>query len=121
MAVLVVDNDKRIVEATTALLQSIGHRVKGVQNTAEALQWCDWAEIILADYLLDDGESGLSLIEAVRERRPGMPAVLITAESADLIRERASAMGVPILAKPAAAADIEALLADASVLVVKSQ
>lgn len=121
LSVLVVDNDKRIVEATKALLQSIGHNVQGAHSTAEALEWCDWAEVVLADYLLDDGENGLSLIEAVRTRRPGLPAVLITAESSEMISERAKRLGVPILAKPAAAADIEALLAEVSMLQVKAE
>jgi len=121
LSVLVVDNDRRIVEASTALLKAIGHQVRGAENTAGALEWCAWADVVLADYLLNDGENGLSLIEAMRERRPGLPAVLITAESSELITARAARLGVPVLAKPAASSDIEAFLAGVSVLEIKTE
>ncbi len=62
---------------------------------------------MLVDYQLDDGEDGLSLINAVRQRRPHLPALLLTAESGEAMQVRARAMGIPVLSKPV---DPEALL-----------
>jgi signal transduction histidine kinase/Na+/proline symporter/CheY-like chemotaxis protein len=98
--VLVIDNDERIVAATSALLDRMGHTPVGGRSTADALARCGAADLMLVDYHLDDGEDGLSLIGAVRRRRPGMPALLLTAESSAAMQARAAAMRVPVLPKP---------------------
>lgn len=120
LTVLVVDNDTRIVEATTTLLVALGHRVLGAEGMADALALSDRADAVLADYQLDNGEDGLSLIGAIWEDRPGLPARLITAESSAEMRGRAQLMGVTILAKPVDPAEIEQFLADASVPEIES-
>jgi len=111
--VLVVDNDERIVEATLALLEGLGHCPFGAAGMADALGYADRVDAVLADYQLDNGEDGLTLIEAIRKRRPGLPALLITAEGSEAMRERAAAMGVEILSKPVVPEAIERFLAEA--------
>ena len=106
-AILVIDNDDRIVAATSALLDRLGHRPTGARSIAAALAACAGADLLLVDYQLDNGEDGLSLINAVRQLRPRIPALLLTAESGEAMLVRARAMGVPVLAKPV---DPEALL-----------
>jgi len=105
--VLVIDNDERIVAATCALLERLGHNPRGARSIAAALEQCADADLMLVDYHLDDGEDGLSLINAVRQRRRALPALLLTAESGEAMLVRARAMGVPVLPKPV---DPEALL-----------
>ena len=105
--ILVIDNDERIVAATSALLDRLGHRPVGARSIAEALARCADVDLMLVDYQLDDGEDGLSLINAVRQRRPHLPALLLTAESGEAMQVRARAMGIPVLSKPV---DPEALL-----------
>lgn len=119
MTVLVVDNDPLIVEATSTLLQGMGHRPIGMTGVAGALEQLDSVDAVLADYQLDNGEDGLTLIAALRDRRPGLPVRLVTAESAPEMRQRARAMGVEILSKPADPGRIARFLAEASVLEVK--
>jgi len=114
LRVLVVDNDALIVEASCALLEGLGHTALGAADSAGALALCSEADAVLADYQLDNGEDGLSLIAALRARRPGLPARLITAETGTAMRETAAAMGVTILAKPVDPADIERFLAEAA-------
>jgi signal transduction histidine kinase/CheY-like chemotaxis protein len=121
LRVLVVDNDQRIVEATTALLERLGHYPLGASDTAGALALCDGVDALLADYRLDRGEDGLRLIEAVRARRPALPALLITAESEAEMRERAASMGVEVLAKPVDPQAIERFLAEASVAEIEPE
>ena len=119
LTVLVVDNDPLIVEATSALLQGMGHRPIGVTGMGGALDQSGAVDAVLADYQLDHGEDGLSLIAALRDRRPGLPVRLVTAESAPDMQQRARAMGVEILSKPADPDRIARFLAEASVLEVK--
>lgn len=107
LTVLVIDNDERIVAATSALLERLGHHPVGGRSIAAALARCAEADLMLVDYQLDDGEDGLTLIATVREHRPGMPALLLTAESGEAMRMQAAAQQVPVLAKPV---DPEALL-----------
>lgn len=121
LRVLVVDNDARIVEATTALLAGLGHRPVGVTNVANALAVCAQVDAVLADYQLDDGEEGLSLIEAIWQHRLGLPVRLITAESGEGMKARAQQLGVTILAKPVDPGAIQRFLAEVSVLDVKPE
>ena len=79
LTVLVVDNDPLIVEATSALLHGMGHRPIGVADMAGALTQSGAVDAVLADYQLDNGEDGLTLIAALRDRRPGLPGRLVTA------------------------------------------
>ncbi len=117
--VLVVDNDARIVAATSALLSGLGHHPLGAGDIARALELADRADAVLADYQLDSGEDGLSLIEALWQQEPEMPVRLITAETGAEMRARAQWMGVSILAKPVDPALIGHFLAEVSMLQVK--
>ena len=83
-----------------ALLEGLGHHPLGAADIAGGLALCPEADVMLADYQLDNGENGLDLIAAVRQRRPALPALLVTAESGAAMKARAAALGVPIMAKP---------------------
>lgn len=98
--VLVVDNDVRILDASTALLSRLGHDPLRAATIEEALAQCADVDVMLVDYQLDHGEDGLTLIQAVRARCPGKPALLITAENGTEMQEKAGQMGVVVLAKP---------------------
>lgn len=110
--VLVVDNDARIVAATSALLERWGHHPTPARTIDEALALCEGVDLMLVDYQLDHGEDGLSLIAAVRHRCPGLPALLVTAENGDSMLRQAAAMGVPVLAKPVDPARLLRAMAD---------
>lgn len=113
--VLVVDNDPRIVEASLALLSRMGHHPIGAATVANAMAHISTIDAVLADYQLDNGEDGLTLIEQIYQQRPNVPAALITAEAVGPIRARADALSVPILSKPVGADAIAAFLAQVSV------
>lgn len=113
--VLVVDNDPRIVEASIALLERMGHRAFGAAGIEDALPHSRRVDAVLADYHLDNGEDGLTLIEAMRAEAPGLAAVIITASAATDFEERAARAEVEIMAKPASPAAIEGFLARISV------
>lgn len=111
--VLVLDNDPLTVEATAALLTALGHHPYGAEDgdAARAILRKGAVDAVLADYRLDTEEDGLSVVESLRAEQSGLPAMLITAETNPAIRERAVAMGVVMMAKPANATGIEGFLA----------
>lgn len=115
LTVLAIDDDARTVEATVALLASMGHRPIGASGGAEALPHALEADAALVDYRLEHnghgGEDGLTVVQQLRALKPGLPAMLITAENSDWIRDLASALGVEMHAKPAAPEAIERFLA----------
>lgn len=121
LRILVVDNEPMIVEASCALLTSMGHRAFGAGDGVGALALVGGADAALVDYRLDAGEDGLSLIAALRARRPGLPAALVTAELDSALELQAAAQGVAVIAKPAGAETISAFLASISVLEIEPE
>jgi len=115
LSIVVVDNDPRIVEATCALLEALGHETHEAADITGGLALIDRADALLADYRLENGEDGLSLIAAARIRKPGLAALLITAESGPETRAAAAAMDVAVLSKPVDPRAIERFLAEISV------
>jgi signal transduction histidine kinase/Na+/proline symporter/CheY-like chemotaxis protein len=115
LCVLVVDDDARIIAASIALLKALGHRGMGARNPEDALAIADQADAALIDYQLDDGQTGLPLIARLRARRPGLPILLVTAETGAAVRAQAADLGVETLAKPATPKAIATFLRTASV------
>ncbi len=69
-------------------------------------------DIILADYHLDDGHSGLDAINVLR-RRAGfaVPAIVMTADRSPSLADAAHALGCEIMLKPVKPAELRALMA----------
>jgi PAS domain S-box-containing protein len=100
--VLVVDNDPDVAEGMLALLRSWQCEVRVVRERGEldaALMDFD-PEVLLLDYHLDGGDTGLALREALPERLRAAPCVLITADHDPAIRAAAEEAGCLLLHKP---------------------
>jgi PAS domain S-box-containing protein len=80
LCVLAVDDDGLVLANVTAMLEDLGHRVIAVDSGAKAIEAIGAAADI--DLLITDQVmpvmTGLQLIEAVRLRRPMLPAILAT-------------------------------------------
>ena len=76
---LIVDDDKGILEAMADYMRSLGHRVETARNAHEALGRIREFpfELVLADVNLPD-QDGFAVLESVRKTNPDMPVVLIT-------------------------------------------
>ena len=101
MTVLCVDNDARILEGMRLLLEGWGCHVV-THSGSKSIEQSDATrpDIILADYHLD-GENGLDVIRKLRGRYgAGTPAVLITADRSNEVREAAELIDVPVINKP---------------------
>ena len=121
LKVLVLDDDERIVEATTALLERLGHQAIGVHSPAQAQAIEGAIDAALVDYQLGAAETGLDVIASLRIRQPGLPAMLITAEQGDALKQWAVELGVPVLPKPVVPEAIEAFLSRVSVAQIKPE
>lgn len=114
--VLVIDNDPMIIEGTLSMLASLGHVATGAVDPVQALAAAGPFDAALVDYHLGTATDGLALITAMRLQHPGLPAALVTAQGSPELVRRAGASGVPVIAKPAAAADITGFLATAAAM-----
>ncbi len=100
--VLVLDDDEAVRTAYGRSLQSLGARVACAATLAEALALLPQAmpELALVDFRLAGGDDGLRAVAALREQQPGLPAVLVTADTSAALQAQAAALGVPVLRKP---------------------
>lgn len=111
--VLVIDNEDAILEGMSALLEGWGCNVlsaldeQGGIAQAQVIQ----PDIIIADYHLDDGQTGDAAIRAVRlAAGVNIPAIVITADRTPELREAITAAGFHILQKPVKPAQLRALI-----------
>jgi CheY-like chemotaxis protein len=112
MRVLVVDDDVAVLDATATLLRRLGCSVITADSIEAALAAADPApDLVLTDYQLRRGETGIALVRRLVARYPGLPAVLVTGDTApDRLREAAES-ALPLLHKPVSAEALRALIA----------
>ena len=112
--ILLVEDDQAVRDATRMLLKVEGYRVTAVSSLKEALQEaCDEAHIdlLIADYHLGEGETGMQVITTLRERL-GVPlrAVLITGDTSSAIQDLPLDPCLRIASKPVKADELLTLL-----------
>jgi CheY-like chemotaxis protein/anti-sigma regulatory factor (Ser/Thr protein kinase) len=103
LQVIAIDNDPRILDGMRLLLEGWGCRVdtfSGLAAFVNRRQRPETPDMVLADYHLD-GETGLEAIARLREiYGRALPAVLITADRSQEVRDAAEAIDVPVINKP---------------------
>jgi CheY-like chemotaxis protein len=112
--VLVVDDEEPVRRLVVEILEEVGYRVAAVDGVRPALPYLDdpALDLIVSDIRMPEA-SGLSLLATARERRPGLPVILMTGAAGPLARERAGAAGAIVLDKPFTFAELEAAVAAA--------
>ncbi|GGG79640.1 hybrid sensor histidine kinase/response regulator [Salipiger pallidus] len=103
--VLLVENDPDVLFAFTSKLEQWGASVLPAGSITEALGHVRdigmAPDIILADYQLDDGETGDRAIAAVRELTGvRVPAIIITADRSTGLVSKGAVEGFSVLTKP---------------------
>ena len=118
--VLIVDNEPDILEGMQALLSRWG-ALPGI--AADAATAFDAAldirkrsrrlpALLLVDYHLDDGATGIEVVRAVRKRlRKDIPAIIITADHGERVAAAAAEARCALLNKPIKPAALRALIA----------
>lgn len=112
--VLVVENDMNMRRGYELILRDhLGMVPRIAGGTAEALATMgeEPPDLILADYNLDNGDTGIAAILALREAAgQEVPAVMVTAQRAPEVVRRSAQLGVPLLEKPVRREELQALL-----------
>ncbi|WP_120634948.1 PAS-domain containing protein [Ruegeria sp. EL01] len=113
--VLVIENDKDVLFGTTLWLEQNGASVLPAQSTEEAMRFVtDMGmppDIILADYQLDDGDTGVNAIRQIRERtHTHVPAILITADRSENLRHAGLRHDVSVMTKPVKLSRLRSLI-----------
>ncbi len=103
MRVLIVDDNLALAENLGELLEDEGHRVRVAADVAGAMRLIEGPAAIdfaLIDICLD-GDDGVDLAEALRQRRPELRLALMTAYSSEARVSHAHQLAIgPILPKP---------------------
>ena len=112
LRVLCIDNEPKILDGMTTLLSGWGCIVGTARDAKTAMVNAKGgADILIADYHLDDHQNGLDLIAELRaEAGVDLPAVLVTADQSSGLRDTASLQDVHLLRKPLKPAALRALL-----------
>ncbi|MEL7029596.1 MAG: ATP-binding protein, partial [Pseudomonadota bacterium] len=111
--VLCLDNDRQILDALDALLVRWGARALTARDEAEArLATPEPPDLVLLDYRLDRGATGVGVYEALCAQWGAQPpAILITASQSEGFQSDAERIGAPVIAKPVEPAALRALIA----------
>ena len=113
LTVLCLDNDAAILDGMRALLQRWGVDCRIALDVEQARRELAHGpvDLILADYHLADGVDGLQALQLLRIDCPALPPVaMITADGSSELKQRARALGYPVLHKPVRPAALRALL-----------
>lgn len=95
MKILIVDDDRGILNALKVGLTSFGHEVVVAENGNQALNIIEENKSV--DLMITDlkmpGMNGLELIRLAKESKPGFMVILITAYGDDSVREEVRNLG----------------------------
>ncbi len=106
--ILVVDDEPIVVRSATAALASSGYMVLVAENGAAGLEAFmrspDDIDLVLTDIVMPFMD-GLAMAERIREIRPDVPILLMTAYS-DAVIKTMSDTELPLIRKPFLADDL---------------
>lgn len=106
--ILCVDDEIEVRAALEALLKDMGCPVQSAEGTEHAIARArdDKPDILIADLRLAHGDDGIRTIRAVREIHPGLPALLITGDTAPDRLNLAKETGITLLHKPVSSEEL---------------
>jgi CheY-like chemotaxis protein len=113
--VLIVDDEHAVAEATSLLLELEGFEVSVASSESEALErvLVRPPDLIVSDYHLRGGETGVRVVLAVRERiRRVVPAVFMTGDTAKAALVDSRIENATLLNKPVRGDDLVAAVRD---------
>ncbi|TQV87301.1 NahK/ErcS family hybrid sensor histidine kinase/response regulator [Aliikangiella coralliicola] len=112
--VLCVDNEIQITDAMSMLLERWGCDVKANQAETqidELLNSGFIPDILIVDYQLDQGKTGLDYIQKIRHKTGlEIPAVIVTADYSQTVENKIQEFGLKLLHKPVKPAVLRATM-----------
>lgn len=111
--VLVVDNDAAVLAATAALLAGWNCEVLCAADAAAAAAQCRRArpQLLVLDYHLDGGVTGLDLRASLGADLAALPCIVVTADHDEGVRAAVAAAGCHLLHKPLKPLALRSLMA----------
>jgi two-component system, LuxR family, response regulator FixJ len=99
--ILVVDDDSAVRNSLKFMIEVEGFEVNAYSSAQELLNedGLPANSCLVTDYHMPD-MTGLELVDQLRDRQISIPAILMTANPTENLRNRAAAAGIPIIDKP---------------------
>ncbi len=99
--ILVVDDDSAVRSSLKFMIEVEGFEVNAYSSAQELLNEDSLPanSCLVTDYHMPD-MTGLELVDQLRDRQISIPAILMTANPTEILRNRAAAAGIPIIDKP---------------------
>jgi CheY-like chemotaxis protein/two-component sensor histidine kinase len=112
-ALLLVEDNDALAQATSAVLQSMGCVVQRVENARAALREVEERrfDVVLSDIEMPGRIDGIGLALELARRSPPLPVVLMSGYAARI--EQANALGLQVLSKPCSPATLRDAIATA--------
>lgn len=114
-SVLLVEDDHALARVWQTLFEMLDYPIVCYHTGTELLRhWnqLNQYDVIITDYYLPD-INGVELIKEVRERTPGLPAIVLTGSQEKFIKDAVGKMpNCHIMYKPLNMSDIETKLAE---------
>ncbi|PHJ08417.1 hypothetical protein A5N81_27055 [Pseudomonas aeruginosa] len=108
LRVCLVEDDRNVLRATSALLERWGCTV---QAETEADGWRTDCDILVVDYDLGPHASGVECIERVRRQRgEAIPALVISGHDIERIQDSVEDTDIALLSKPVRPTELRATL-----------
>ncbi len=99
LKIAVVEDDRSMLDALLFALERGGHEVIAAHGSAELADKAP--DIVISDYALADGETGLDVVRALRARFGAhMPAILLTGNTDPQLKAAAVTDGIVVHYKP---------------------
>jgi len=114
-SIVLIEDEVDILDALTWKLQKMGHNVSAFKDfpvfTEEEGKEAPIPDLIIADYRLAEGRTGIQAIDVVRKHfAEHIPAMLITGDTAAEHLAEIRASGFPFLHKPVAIGELKEML-----------
>lgn len=102
LCVLVIDDEKNVRTSLRMLLEELGCTCLEASGTEQTIRQVRQIkpDLVLADYRLRGSDGGIHAIAAVHARWPGVPAVLVSGDTAPSRLQEARYAGICLLHKP---------------------
>jgi len=108
--ILIIDDEKRIVQNGQEVLENLGYRVTGHTSSREALEMVrrqpEKFDLVITDFIMPQ-MNGIELAQELSRLRPDMPIILYTAIRKAVSAEKAKKLGIKdYLLKPVTAGEL---------------
>ena len=114
--ILVVDDERALVDVSEEMLAGLGYEPVGFTDSAGALAAFrarpQRFDLVLTDAAMP-GSSGMDLVRHIRSSRPDIAVLLMTGHANPALAAEAAAQGITVLSKPLSRTELAAALAAA--------